>query len=383
MNNKNIIGLIVATVACSSNAWATQGTHLAGYGAKAQSMGGASVAYPQDAIAAANNPAGMAEVGNRIDADVQIIYASADLELGSPENKHEGSIVVPIPEFGVNYQLTPNITIGLSTYASGVGFKYDDPVVPIPGLRRARGALSQVDILPTITYKFDNGLALGLSYVYGIQKFYVQGLPGPFPGGQNEDFGTEKAYGHSWKAGALWNFDNGFAIGASYKPKMEMSKLSGYKDELLAGSGGSIDSPESYSLGIKQKFNDKWTAALDYEHVSWSNVDAFSENFGWRDQDIVKLGAEYNFNRDWQFRAGVSHGRLHTTGKYATPNFLLVGINSTAFTAGATRKVSENGEINITAEYDYGKTLDGTGPSEGTKLDVDMYTLTVGYGWKF
>ena len=94
MNNKKIIGFVVVVAACSSNAWATQGTHLAGYGAKAQSMGGASVAYPQDAIAAANNPAGMAEVGNRVDADIQIIYASADLELGSPENKHEGSIAV-------------------------------------------------------------------------------------------------------------------------------------------------------------------------------------------------------------------------------------------------------------------------------------------------
>ncbi|WP_397459201.1 OmpP1/FadL family transporter [Pseudomonas asplenii] len=314
MKNKNIVGLVVAASVISTNAWATQGSHLVGYGAKSQSMGGASVAYPRDAIAAAYNPAGMALVGNRVDADVQIIYAGADLELGSSDNKHKGSIVVPIPEFGADYQLTPNVTIGVSTYASGVGFKYDDPVLPVPGLRRARGALSQVDIIPTITYKFENGLAIGGSLVYGIQKFNLQGLPGPFPGGQNEDFGTEKAYGYSWKVGALWNFDNGFAVGASYKPKMEMTKLSGYKDKLLSTTVGSIDSPESYSLGIKQKFNDDWTAALDYKHVSWSNVDAFSEAFGWHDQDIVKLGVEYNFSNDWQFRAGVSHGRLHTTG---------------------------------------------------------------------
>ena len=56
---------IAVSLATSLPALATNGTMPHGYGIKAQGMGGASIALPQDALAAANNPAGMAFVGNR------------------------------------------------------------------------------------------------------------------------------------------------------------------------------------------------------------------------------------------------------------------------------------------------------------------------------
>lgn len=372
-------GLLVAI----PRAYATYGSYSTGYGAKSDAMAGASVALPLDALAAGNNPAGMSEVGNRVDVNAQMVYASAEVDVGSRENRQDGDIFAVIPGFGVNYELTPRVTVGLSTYASGVAFKFNDPVLPIPGLDRAKGRLRQVDILPTLTYKFDYGLSVGVSFVYAIQKFDAQGIPAPIPGGQFPSHGTENAYGTSWRAGALWKANDRLSVGASYAPKMKMSKLSGYKDDLLSLSGGSIDSPEQYSLGMAYKLGDKWTVAADYQHFAWDKVDAYSENFGWRSQDAVKVGLAYELNDKWTLRGGVAHARRHITSDYAANNFLLVGINSTAFTFGATRQVGDSGELTAVLEYDYGKPLDGTGPSDGSRIDTDFYVFTVGYGWRY
>ena len=58
--------MVLSGSACASN-----GILMSGYGVKNASMGGASIALPLDALAAANNPAGMGKVGTRIDGGVE------------------------------------------------------------------------------------------------------------------------------------------------------------------------------------------------------------------------------------------------------------------------------------------------------------------------
>ncbi len=61
--SKKALALSLAvTLAVPVSAFATNGYFLIGYGAKSRSMGGVGVAYGQDGIAAAANPAAMADV---------------------------------------------------------------------------------------------------------------------------------------------------------------------------------------------------------------------------------------------------------------------------------------------------------------------------------
>ena len=60
--------LAVAVMLCDSVALASNGLQLPGYGDATIGMGGAGIALPQDALAAANNPAGMAFIAQRADA---------------------------------------------------------------------------------------------------------------------------------------------------------------------------------------------------------------------------------------------------------------------------------------------------------------------------
>lgn len=69
---------IVATLAsfgliASPLAYATDGYFSDGYGMKSIGMAGVGIALPQDAIAAANNPAGMVMVGDRIDMGISLL----------------------------------------------------------------------------------------------------------------------------------------------------------------------------------------------------------------------------------------------------------------------------------------------------------------------
>ncbi|MCW9013220.1 MAG: outer membrane protein transport protein [Gammaproteobacteria bacterium] len=65
--NKSLIALSVTGLLASSAAHATNGYFAHGYSTKEKGLAGAGVAYSQDAMAVANNPAGIAFMGERLD----------------------------------------------------------------------------------------------------------------------------------------------------------------------------------------------------------------------------------------------------------------------------------------------------------------------------
>ena len=92
-------GLLLAPTLAS----ATNGYFLIGYGAKSRSMGGVGVAYGQDGLAAAANPAAMTDVEvdtMRIDVGAELFthFQSSVLEgnsSSSPVSRHTPSRVGP------------------------------------------------------------------------------------------------------------------------------------------------------------------------------------------------------------------------------------------------------------------------------------------------
>jgi hypothetical protein len=76
----------------SHTAHATNGYFAHGYGTKTKGMAGAGVALPQDAMAAATNPAGMAFVGERADVG---------LALFSPMREYKASGGINPPPWGI------------------------------------------------------------------------------------------------------------------------------------------------------------------------------------------------------------------------------------------------------------------------------------------
>ena len=111
---------------------ATNGYFAHGTGVKNKAMAGAGVAYPQDALAAALNPASMAFVDNRFDIGATVF--SPDREYSSRPslaNGNGGAFTIGpntiksedehflIPSFGINYNINENNAVGFSIYGNG------------------------------------------------------------------------------------------------------------------------------------------------------------------------------------------------------------------------------------------------------------------------
>ncbi|MCE2969912.1 MAG: hypothetical protein LW847_06780 [Burkholderiales bacterium] len=90
-SNLKLLALAVAAACAPGVALATNGYFSHGEGVKAQGMGGVGIALPQDAIAAATNPAGMAFVGDRFDLGPTWFRPSRSATIGGMPDFGPGS----------------------------------------------------------------------------------------------------------------------------------------------------------------------------------------------------------------------------------------------------------------------------------------------------
>ena len=64
-------------------AHATNGYFSHGYSIKTKGMAGAGVAFPQDAMVPSTNPAGLTEVGNRVDLGLTIFNPNREYDVST------------------------------------------------------------------------------------------------------------------------------------------------------------------------------------------------------------------------------------------------------------------------------------------------------------
>ena len=208
---------IAIGLATPVSVFATNGYFLIGYGAKARSMGGVGVAFAQDGLAAAANPAGMTDVEMdtmRIDAGGEFflpkrgfVNDSAKLESGFPGSdtgvKHRsGSNVFLIPTMGGIYKFNRKLTVGLAAIGNGANTRYDQTVPGKPtcmdgvtddengdqaiastvynfnclGSPTAGASLLQMQMLPSVAYKVNKNHSVGASLTLAAQQFRAYGL---------------------------------------------------------------------------------------------------------------------------------------------------------------------------------------------------------------
>lgn len=127
---------VAAALVAAPLANATNGYFKIGYGSKNRGMAGAGLAFGQDALASAVNPAALAGMGNRVDAGVELFSPSqreAEVDAsglavgdlgngprqGTESREDSGATLFAIPNFGISYDAGGNITYGLSMVANG------------------------------------------------------------------------------------------------------------------------------------------------------------------------------------------------------------------------------------------------------------------------
>ncbi len=402
-------------------AQATNGYFQHGYGVKAVGMGGAAIALPQDAIAAASNPAGMAVIGNRFDLGLTWFRPDRESQLvGSPlpfngtTYDGNGTSNFFLPEFGYNRMLDAKMAVGLSVFGNGgMNTDYTQPF-PLFGSSSPGVDLSQLFISPTFAYKITPEHAVGVSLNLAWQRFKAHGLEnftapsGPmqfsaYPSNVTNN-GYDNSYGYGLRIGYLGQFTPMFALGLTYQSKTWMTEFDSYKG-LFAQQGG-FDIPANYGIGIAVTPTKELTLAFDVVRTDYSGIRSINNpllpnlfqaqlgtdggaGFGWEDVTAYKLGVQYAINPQWTVRGGYNYGKQPIPQSETFFNFLAPGVIESHWTLGATWTLENKSELSFSFMYAPSVTVNGVNsipPAFGggnINLKMGEMSLGVAYGWKF
>ena len=414
--------LPLLAILVASNASATDGYFAHGYGVKSQGMGGVGIALPQDAIAAAANPAGMGLIGDRVDFGVTWFRPQREAEIVGgntfgADGKYDANDTENflIPEFGYNRQINPNVTLGVSVYGNG-GMNTDfNKAIPLFGSTAPRMDLSQLFIAPTATWKINESNTVGVAVNLAYQRFEIKGLQN-FTLVNDATFGTpsqssnnvtnkgyDSSYGAGLHLGWIGQVSDTVTLGASYQSKTYMSKFDKYKG--LFAEDGDFDIPESYGVGIAVKATPALTVAADVQRIEYSEVDSvgnslsnlFTGNqlgsnngpgFAWKDVTAVKVGTSYAWNENLTVRAGYNHSSQPIRKSETLFNMLAPGVVQDHITLGATYVLPNKSELSFAYMHAFEEKVRGAGsiPSNfgGGNANLKMYqdSLGIAYGWK-
>lgn len=379
---------------------------------------------PQDALAAAANPAGMGLIGDRVDLGVTWFRPQREAELvntagGSKifdgtfdANDTENFI---IPEFGYNRVINPEVTLGVSVYGNG-GMNTDyKKAIPLLGTTPAGIDLIQLFVAPTATWKITPSNTVGVSVNLTYQRFKARGLQNftapvgtPQQTSQSPNDVTNQGYDSSYGAGVhigwIGQVTDNVTLGANYQSKTYMSKFEKYKG--LFAEGGDFDIPSSYGVGIAVKATPALTLAADVQRIEYSDVDLVGNSinnlllqgnllgsnngagFGWRDVTAVKVGASYVWNENLTLRTGYNHSTQPIRSSEALFNILARGIVQDHVTLGATWILANKSELSLSYVHAFEEKVHGTNaiPSVygGGDVNLKMYqdSLGIAYGWQ-
>lgn len=420
------LGLTLAFVASAS---ATNGYFSHGYSIKSKGMAGAGVAAPMDAMVPASNPAGLTEVGNRLDLGLSIFNPNREYTVAGAPSGALGSFgLVPgtvesdknyffIPNIGYSYQLNDNSAFGLAVYGNG-GMNTDYPTATFYGSTPTGVDLMQLFIAPTYAYKFADRHSFGITPIIAVQLFSTQGLEafGGFSAAHTKltNNGHETSFGYGGRIGYLGQLTDQFSIGLSWQSKIYMDELDDYAG--LFAEQGDFDIPMNWTVGLAFMPIPEVTIAFDVQQIYYSDVDSIANNmmpalmllgmgdldyqlgdnagagFGWDDMTVYKIGLQWDRTEQWSYRFGYSYGEqpiaesMNPMLSSATFNILAPGVIEQHATFGFTYTLANDNEFDFSLMYAFEKDITGANtldPVQTIELTMNQWEVGLGYSWKF
>lgn len=405
----------------TSDALATDGYFAHGYGVKSQGIGGVGIALPLDALAPASNPAGLAAVGDRIDAGVSFFRPVRESRISGNafpgvDGVYDGNGTsgFVIPEFGYAKTLSPSVSVGLAVYGNG-GMNTDyKRAVPLLGSTPPGVDLSQLLIVPTVAWKISPRNTIGVSLQLAYQRFEAYGLqnfdnPGftQYPGYVTNK-GHDSSVGVGAQVGWLGDVSENVRLGVTYKSRTHMSKFDDYRG--LFAEAGDFDIPASYGVGVAVKASPKLTLAADLQRIEYSSVASVGNlslsslfagrplgspqgpGFGWRDVTATKVGAQYEWSDSLSLRIGYNHSSQPIRSGETLFNILAPGVVEDHVTLGASWRFADKSELSVSYMHAFKNTVEGQqsippgfppGGFGGGEADLSMYQDSIGiaYSW--
>mgnify|MGYP001288841291 CR=1 FL=1 len=426
-------GVIMACVlGAPTPALATNASYLPGYGSKSLGLGGGGAALPQDALTIVTNVAGLAQVPDGVDLGVTLYSPWTRMNVAGNAQTTDLHWF-PAPSFGIKGTLRPDLAWGFSIYGNGgIGNDYE----PSPFDRAAGGgkptgidhtdrlSLRMVSLLavPSLAWQATPDHAFGAGLLLSYQSFNAKGLglfgcftpegakdaacqggapvPSREPDGLTNN-GNAYQFGAGLRVGWLWHAHPRLSVGVGGSTRIKNTRLHKY-DRLLPDKG-SLDLPPQANIGFAFKATDRLTLLLDYQKTFYEAVAAYSNpgpvlgqaprreqllgtdrgfGFGWRDQNMYKLGMHYRWRDDWVLRAGMNHSPSPIARSQLSFALLNPAIMETTVHVGFTKTLRNGDEITMAAFHGFEERLKGQSLLGPAYVEHYEYGLDFSYHWR-
>lgn len=356
--------------------------------------------------------------------------------------KYTDDIVLGFAFIGAGLQTSYNQTAGSSTCTAenattpgscpptvfNAGLAGDGPA------NSAGVELMQMQILPSIAYKLDETNSVGATLVIGAQYFRAQGLsdfielgytrddPGKGANGVTDE-GWDYSFGTGIRLGWLGKYMGGdLNVGVNYSSRVYMSKFDRYNN--LFAEHGDFDMPENYAVGIAYRVLPDVTVAFDVQRIMFNDIASVGNpgplandpatffplcptgtdpgpcqtggdkglGFGWENQTVYKLGADWNYSEKFNFRAGINYGKTPIQEDQVLFNMLAPATPELHITFGMSYAYSKDFVYSFNFMHAFENTVKGPtvfGPGgaivQGSNASIAMeqYSLGAGLAIKF
>jgi len=397
---KTKLALAMATAAfASTQAYATNGMNMDGYGPISEAMGGTAQAYNNGLGGMMNNPATMgmgAKEGNKVQIAIGNLRPDVAADMTGMPTADSSADSFIMPGFGYATK-KDGFTWGVGVLSQGgMGTDYD--ATSFLALGTGDKVMSQVGVgrlVFPLNYEVNDRLTVGgsIDYVWAgmdlkmavtaaqaggmMQAGSTLALPPAasyrFDFDDNNDFsGEAKGTGFGGKLGFTYKLDDKATLGMSYHTKTAISDLS-TKNAALTATGVAVvpgemivrdfQWPSTIGMGLSVRPNDKWMVNADIKRIGWEEVmKSFKMTFiggggvaymempqNWEDQNVFMLGAEYKYSDKLKLRAGANLSSNPVPD--ATLNPLFPAIIENHYTAGFGYNYNNNSGIDFSLSY--------------------------------
>lgn len=380
---------------------------------KTLGMAGTGIAFPQDTQTVAYNPAGMVDVGNRIDTGIVWDHLNQRAKVKGNRNPtlnksynaaHTGNFYAP--GFGINKMIADNVSIGFAAYNRNFLKTTYTKAFPLLGTSKLGAEYVHETLAPSIAFKINEKFNFGISLNYMVQRIRIKGL-------QNFDNArfsvapghvTNRKYDYSTGFGFTFGFraqvTNCLSVGATYQPETSMRRFHKFKGFLA--DHGKFNIPQAWGVGIAYQPLPCIVVAFDIYATKWKQIRAIhnpllpnlvtnkigSKNgagFGWRNQTYYRIGMEYAFNDKLSLRLGFRHVNTPIRRSQTAINLLSCETNQDVLTLGATYQISECKQLTFFYAHCFQNTVKGKNsiPASfgGGNVDLTQDKDALGFSW--
>lgn len=287
-----------------------------------------------------------------------------------------------VPALHTTLQLAPDWHFGLSV-TSPWGLVTKQEADSIARYHALTSSLKTINITPALSWQALPSLSLGI----GLQIQYADArlsnaldfgaigaalrIPGFVPGtrdGRATVTGDDTAVGFT--LGAQWQPLPGTRLGLAFRSAMFHTlqgdaqfqgaplPLSTTRDFANTAAQAKLTTPETVTLGLRQRIDARWTLLAGLEWTNWSRFRELTVNFAngrapstteerWQDSVFASIGGEYRWSEALTLRAGFAYDQTPVRDADRTPR--IPDNDRYWLSAGASYQMSRS--ITLSAAY--------------------------------